>query len=246
MYRLYRKNGMLFSILWIVVYVVGLSAADALSLSLGVQKSVTAAAGLLLSAVLYGFLRRHGLTKAYGLCCPSVPARWLQYYLPLAAMVSVNLWYGITLSMRVDECLLYVVSMLLVGFLEEMIFRGLLFCEMKKQGLVSAIVVSSLTFGIGHLVNLFNGSGADLLANVLQVVYAAAAGLLFCVILLKTGSLLSCILTHSILNALGIFAEGAQISAVQKITSAIFLTVVSLGYTGYILYVCKKKPQTIQ
>ena len=194
MYRLYRKNGILFSILWIVVYVVGLSAADVLSLSLGVQKSVTAAAGLLLSAVLYGFLRRHGLTKAYGLCCPSVPARWLLYYLPLAAMVSVNLWYGITLSMRVDECLLYVVSMLLVGFLEEMIFRGLLLC----------------------------------------------------VILLKTGSLLSCILTHSILNALGIFAEGAQISAVQKITSAIFLTVVSLGYTGYILYVCKKKPQTIQ
>lgn len=40
--------------------------------------------------------------------------------------------------------------MLCVGFLEEMIFRGLLFEAIAKENVKKAIIISSVTFGIRH------------------------------------------------------------------------------------------------
>lgn len=37
-----------------------------------------------------------------------------------------------------------------------------------------AIIVTGILFGVGHIVNLFNGRGTELAANLCQVVYAAA------------------------------------------------------------------------
>lgn len=56
------------------------------------------------------------------------------------------------------ETALYVLSMLCVGFIEELIFRGFLFKAMAKDGIKSAIIVSSITFGLGHIINLVNGA----------------------------------------------------------------------------------------
>lgn len=55
-----------------------------------------------------------------------------------------------------------------------MIFRGLLFQAMAGDNVKSAVIVSSMTFGIGHLLNLFNGSGMNLVSNLCQVCFAAA------------------------------------------------------------------------
>ena len=65
------------------------------------------------------------------------------------AAVSCNLWFGVTMNMDIPNTVFYVASMLCVGFLEEVIFRGLLFKAMEKDSLKAAIVVTSLTFGIG-------------------------------------------------------------------------------------------------
>ena len=55
--------------------------------------------------------------------------------------------------------------MLCVGFWEEVIFRGLLFQAIAKDNIKSAVIISCVTFGIGHIINLFNGSGMDLSAR---------------------------------------------------------------------------------
>ena len=60
--------------------------------------------------------------------------------------------------------------MINVGFIEEIIFRGFLFKMMEKDNIKTAIIVSSLTFGIGHIVNLLNG--ADFISTVIQIFYA--------------------------------------------------------------------------
>ena len=112
------------------------------------------------------------------------------FYAPLILLLTANLWYGVGLNQPPLETVLYVLSMFCVGFLEELIFRGLLFQAMAKDGVRSAIVVSSVTFGIGHIVNLFNGSGAELLPNLLQVVYAVAIGFAFVMIYCRTKSLI--------------------------------------------------------
>ena len=109
------------------------------------------------------------------------------------------------------ETVLYILTMLCVGFLEEVIFRGLLFQAMRGNGMKAAVIVSSLTFGMGHIINLFNGSGAELIPNLLQVVYAAAAGFMFVMVFCKTGSLLVCIAVHGLFNALSVFTAALTV-----------------------------------
>ncbi|MBD5536303.1 MAG: CPBP family intramembrane metalloprotease [Lachnospiraceae bacterium] len=59
-----------------------------------------------------------------------------------------------------------------VGFIEEVIFRGFLFKALAENNVKSAVIISSVTFGLGHLVNLFNGSGMDLINNLCQICFA--------------------------------------------------------------------------
>ena len=72
-------------------------------------------------------------------------------------MLSANLRYGFALNYSELQTILYILSMLCIGFLEEVIFRGLLFESMRKDSEKAAVIVSSVTFGIGHILNLFNG-----------------------------------------------------------------------------------------
>ncbi len=240
MNRLHKEKPVLFAVLWIIIYVISLSLADGASASLGVEKSVTLPVAAVLSAVLYLWIARQNLSAFYGLCPSAVPARRLLWYLPLALLASVNLWFGVAMNLSAPETVLYMLSMLCVGFLEEVIFRGLLFKAMLSDGTKSAIIVSSLTFGIGHLVNLINGSGADLFSSLLQVVYAVAAGFLFTILFYRTGSLLACIMTHGILNALSVFANESAQTPQLEILSAAALTVIALAYASYILQITSK------
>ena len=63
MNRLYRKNELIFSIMWIVVYVVGLSLADQLSASLGVEKLITVIACMIMTGILINWMKRNDLFK---------------------------------------------------------------------------------------------------------------------------------------------------------------------------------------
>lgn len=155
------------------------------------------------------------------------------FYIPVSILLTANMWYGFRVNMSLLETILYILSMLCVGFLEELIFRGLLFNAMLKNGKNSAIIVSSVTFGVGHIINLINGSGAELLPNLLQVVYAIAVGFMFMMIYYRTKSLLPCIITHGVFNALSIFSS-PFIAEHENILGALFMIVVSIGYALYL------------
>ena len=136
--------------------------------------------------------------------------------------------------------------MFCIGFLEEMIFRGFLFNAMVKDGVKSAIIVSSVTFGLGHIMNLVNGSGAELLPNILQVIYAIAIGFTFVMIYYKTKSLFPCIITHGIFNALSIFANKTAITSQGRITTAALIAIIAVAYALYIAFMIKEKKQEIK
>ena len=234
MKKLYDKSKIVFAVAWIIAYCFFLSLGDNISVWLGIMKVVTLPIAILLSVVLFLFLRRNGLLDSYGLCRAKVPATKMLFYIPVLVMLTANLWYGIGLYVSPLEAICYVLTMFCVGFLEEVIFRGLLFNAMRKDGVRSAIIVSSLTFGMGHIINLFNGSGAELLPNLLQVVYATAAGFMFVMIYYKTESLWICIVAHGIFNALSVFVNEAAVTDTMHILSCIFLIVVCGGYGIYI------------
>lgn len=144
--------------------------------------------------------------------------------------MSVNLLGGINLNHKITEIIFYMLTMINVGFLEEIIFRGFLFQMMAKDNVKSAVIVTSITFGIGHILNLFNG--ADLIPTLIQICYAISTGFLFAIILIKTKSLIPCIITHSIVNALSIFAVT---NTVTTYISPIILTIVPILYSIYLI-----------
>ena len=151
MREIYEKSELRFALIWIGIYVVLMNAADGVSETVGAAKIVTApiCAGLVL--VMYLWIRRNGLKEKYGLCPFQGSAKQYLFFIPLVLLASTNLWWGVRLNDSPAETALYVVSMLCVGFLEEVIFRGFLFKALCRTNVKQAVVISSVTFGIGHI-----------------------------------------------------------------------------------------------
>ena len=231
MKKLYEKNELTFAIVWIVVYCVLQSLANPLNKAIGVAYAASAAFCVLQTVVLFAFIRKNNLQKWYGFCKSPVSARQFLYYLPFVVLASGNLWNGVALNYSLAETVCRIVCMLCVGFLEEVIFRGLLFKAIAKDNSKSAIVISSVTFGIGHIINLFNGSGMDLVNNLCQIVFAIAVGFLLVTIFYRGGSLLPCILVHSAINTLGTFANDANLTTEMHLVHLAVLVAVAVAYT---------------
>ena len=240
MTKLYQKSEITFAIVWIVAYVVLSSLADQLSEGTGITKSVTFALQLAMSLVLFFWIRKNGLCEKYGLCRSKLPAKNFLYYVPLILIASTALWGGVCARFGFPGTLTYFLSMCCVGFLEEVIFRGLLFRAMEKDNLRSAIIVSAVTFGIGHIVNLFNGSGKALTDSIVQIVFAILVGFALVLIFYHGGSLIPCIAFHSANNALYAFEKEGIIDPKLEYVLNVVLIVVVLG--GYVLYLVKKFP----
>lgn len=230
MKKLYEKSEITFGIVWIVVYCVLQSLANSLNKKIGIAYSASAVFCIIQTVILFGFIWKNSLLKRYGLCKASVPARRFLYYVPLIILSLGNLYNGFALNDSLGDVVCRIVCMLCVGFLEEVIFRGFLFRAMAKDNVKSAIIVSSVTFGIGHLINLFNGSGMDLVNNLIQIVFAIAVGFLFVIIFYRGGSLLPCIIAHSAINILSTFANGAALTLEKHMIHILFLTVLTIVY----------------
>lgn len=236
MYRLYKKNEVKFSLVWIIAYVVLLSVADNLSGSLGFEKIITAPVCIVFVLFIIGFMKKYNLSERYGLCSFKGSQKNYLYFIPLGFITSVNLWNGVAINISAFEIVLFIISMLCVGFIEEIIFRGFLFQAMSRDNIKSAVFVSSITFGMGHIVNLLNGR--DLIPTLLQTCYAAAIGFLFTIIFYKGKSLWPCIIAHGILNSLAIFA--VQRTQMLSIITSIVLCAISLLYALWILKKAEK------
>lgn len=241
MTKLYKKSEITFTVVWIAAYVLLSSIADNVSADLGVAKSITSVLHVAMVLILFFWIRKNGLMKKYGLCKPSVPAKNFLYYIPLAVIASSSLWTGVGLRFTALESLCFVVSMCCVGFIEEVIFRGFLFRAMEKDNLRTAIIVSSLTFGLGHIVNLFNDSGRTPASSAVQIIFAVLVGFVLVTVFYRGGSLIPCIVFHSVNNAIGAFGAEGQMGPRTEMIMNLILIVVVLG--GYLLYLYKIAPR---
>ena len=217
---LYEKSELSFALVWIVTYCALQSLANPLNKMIGTQYSVSAVFCILQSIIMVGFLKRNGLFKRYGLCRSVVPATKFLYYIPLKH------------SPADTAC--RIACMLCVGFLEEVIFRGFLFKALAKENVRTAILVSSVTFGLGHILNLINGSGTEFADNLWQVIVAIAIGLLFVLLFYFGGSLIPCILTHSAINVLSTFAKETGLTVEKGIALHLIMLAV-IGIYSLIL-----------
>ena len=225
MTKYFEKHETLFCMLLIAVYVVTNSVCIQ---NFGFTSLASVILNTLLSLSLLALILALKRTDYYGLKKVENPKKYL-FFIPLLLIVTVNLWNGFNINNTVLEIVFHILTMFNIGFIEEIIFRGFLFRMMAKTNLKIAVVVSSLTFGIGHIVNLLNG--ADLIPTLMQVCYAMAIGYLFVVIFYKSKSLLPCIITHLLVNSFSIFNVDNTLSLY---VAPVFLTLVPLVYAYYL------------
>lgn len=225
MKELFKKKETLFTILLIVIYVVLNSYCIN---SFGTTSYITTIINTLISVLLIVLIKALDRTKYYGLTKVKNSRKYL-YFVPLLIIGTVNIWNGFNINNTPKEILFYILTMINVGFIEEIIFRGFLFKMIEKDNLNKAIIISSLTFGIGHIVNLLNG--ASLIPTLFQICYAISLGYLFVTIFIKSKSLLPCIITHSLINSLAIFNVQNELSTYLI---PVILIIISLNYSFYI------------
>ncbi len=232
--KLYKKSEVWFSVLFIILYVVGNSYLIPISYSSGFEMVFTIPFNLFLLLIIFLFVKKNNLFNYYYLNGPKCKAKKVLYYIPLFIITAANLLMGIKFKMDVSHSIVYFVAMIIVGIIEELLFRGLLFKAMSKDSLKSAVILTSILFGVGHIVNLFNGNSESIIATVCQLFYATAIGFLFASVLLASKSIFSCMITHSIFNALSTFNNESALDKIQ-IPLAIILCVIS-GVSAYLIF----------
>lgn len=229
--KLFEKHETFMCIMLIVLYVVVNSYCMQ---NFGTTDYRSAIINTVFSVVLVILMIGLKRTSYYGLTRIDDLKRYL-YFIPLLLIASVNLWGGIHVNHTSGELAFHVLTMVNVGFIEEIIFRGFLFKMMEKENVKRAMIVSAITFGIGHIVNLING--ADVIPTLLQICYAISIGFLFVMIFYKSKSLVPCIITHVLINSLSIL--GSENETLFYV-SCVFLIVVPLIYVFYINKVTKE------
>lgn len=113
---------------------------------------------------------------------------------------------------------------------EEVIFRGLMLSRLRKgMPTIVAALISSVVFGLIH-------------GQILWMAYAFVLGLIFAMVAIKTGSILSTILLHAVFNGAGVILSLMTVDI--PVLVYIILTVVGAIVTFGALYlVMKKQPE---
>lgn len=229
MNKLYKKNEVAFAIILIVIYVIGTNIAESLTAEIGIGKLIPAIFHLAFTAIVAVWTVKNGYAEKYGLTLPKYKLTKVWFFIPLIVVACSGLFFGIKFQYNQLETVLYVISMACVGFLEEIIFRGFLFVGMSKKNVKSAVIVSSLTFGIGHIVNLFNGQ--QLIETIVQIVFAVAVGFVLVMIFYKGESLLPCIVFHALNNSLSAFEKtNEEVAANLPISAGQFEMILAGAY----------------
>ncbi len=230
MKKLYEKSEITFAILWIVIYTVVMGT---LKNNFGLDSLWHMLGTIAISAAMYLFVRKNGLTEEYGLSGWAKNSRAMLWFIPLWIIAGCNLFSGFLPDYPIPGLIYAAVSMAFIGFAEEMIFRGFLFKAILKDGSVkTAVIIASVTFGAGHILNLFTGQ--DLVETLYQVAFAVAVGFVFTLVYYKGGSLLPCILAHSIIDVLSGFASDEG-SVVLNVILHVAFIILSAAYCVYLV-----------
>lgn len=222
MRKLYEEKEVLFAMLWIVAYCLVFGTIKG---SYGYDSPLAAAALFVFAAGIGLFVKRNHLEEKYGLAgWPKDTKRFL-YFIPLWILSTGNLWGGAQMNYHGTGLAFAVLAMALVGFVEEMIFRGFLFRGMLAEGKPApAVIVSSLTFGIGHIVNFLTGQAG--FETAVQIVFAVSLGFVFTMVYYKSGNLVPCIIAHSLIDVFALFTTDSIVADWIYVGAAVVVSII--------------------
>ena len=102
---------------------------------------------------------------------------------------------------------LMVISIGIFGpFVEEVVFRGVIFHSFRRTGrIVASMALSAVLFGMMHL-------------NFNQFAYATVMGIMFCLMVEATGSVIPSFIAHAVFNSIEVIAMYASMDEVQNLS----------------------------
>jgi membrane protease YdiL (CAAX protease family) len=187
---------------------------------------------LVFTAGIIVFVKTNHLEGKYGLAGWPKDMKKYLFFIPMWILATGNIWDGFAPSYQGAELVTAALSMILVGFVEEMIFRGFLFkAMMEGDKTIVAIIVSAVTFGVGHIVNLFTGQTS--FETVMQIIFAISWGFILTMVCYKGGSIIPCIIAHSLIDVLSLF--GAD----NELIDWIYIGTTIVGAIAYCLYLSR-------
>ena len=227
---LYENSEISFALFWIALYVATSIILD----NLGDNKTALAVGLAVISVLMFLFVYRNGLLKKYGLDGWGENNRALLWFIPLWIIASGNFWGGFMPDCHGSAIISAAVSMAFVGFVEELVFRGFLFKAMLKDGNVAmAIIVSSVTFGLGHIFSLFTGD--SFIESLTGIVVAITMGFVLTMVFFKCGSLIPCIIAHCVIDVSSVFT--ADKTGLLNVIYIIVFFSFAIGYCLYLLHI---------
>ncbi|MCR5055272.1 MAG: CPBP family intramembrane metalloprotease [Lachnospiraceae bacterium] len=95
---------------------------------------------------------------------------------------------------------------------------------------IVAIVVSAVTFGIGHIGNLFTGQAG--FETVMQIIFAISWGFILTMVCYKSGSIIPCIIAHSMVDTLSLFGADNELIDWIYIGATIVVAIIYCTWLG--------------
>ncbi|MBO1308033.1 CPBP family intramembrane metalloprotease [Enterococcus sp. 669A] len=190
------------------------------------------AAFLLAAIFFFYYMRRKDRSlRGFGFVTKPV-SRGFYGYIALVVLVQ-PLIFGVNTALSLAAVCLIVVQMLLVGFVEEALFRGIFFYFLRDKGLKVTVVFSSVVFGLLHMSSGLNPEMTSALV-MLQVVNALLVGVVFALLYYQTGTIYIGIVFHALFD---ILASVVRNGSVEKNLFAV--GILTVCYVVFIIYTGK-------
>ena len=179
------------------------------------------------------------------LVCNRKSLKGLAWSLPCFMVAFVNYPYsaianGTATIDREDLMGLYILYIIGIAFLEELIFRGIIFVlakdyfKNKRHAPLLITVVCAALFSLFHLTNLF--SGADVGLTLLQCIYTFLIGAMLTVLMLKLNNIWLCFLIHALFDFGGLLIIHIGSGNAWDTTFWVLTIVSGLLCAGHIIY----------
>ncbi len=120
---------------------------------------------------------------------------------------------------------IFFATTLMIGFVEEAFYRGLMLRALLPQGIWRAAIFTTVLFGCSHSINLF--FGASWQATVLQVIYAGTIfGFVGAALVIRTGTIVPLVILHFLNNFIAFLLTNGVAQSAEATFGDLALTIV--------------------
>lgn len=151
---------------------------------------------LVVITLIFYFVKDKGLSKLGFVKMEKGAAKRLLYFVPLLLISFSHFTAGFDLGEGIKFILANIFFTMAIGMAEEIYFRGIICNMWLKKGVVKAMLISAVLFGICHLLNI--AGGASLPATILQICFAFVYGMVFALLFTVGKSIVPCVLLHAL------------------------------------------------